>query len=257
MTDLRALQTRFASCLFDANADSVLGLVEAEGFSAAERVQIYRNNLFISLTDALQAIYPSIQRLVGEGFFKYLANSYIRAYPSQSGNLHDFGRHLTAFIKEFEPAATVPYLTDVARLEWAQHEVFHAAEHSPLDLHRLATVPDERRSELRFYLHPASRLIASRYPVFSIWEACQNESETAQTVSADDHGEQVLVVRPQERIEIHRLNHAEHTFLKSLEGGYRLESAYARAANVDKRFDLTAILQKHITLSTLVDWYIT
>jgi hypothetical protein len=254
---LRELQTRFASCLVDANTDSVLGLIEVEEFSASERIQIYRNNLFISLTNALQAIYPSIRRLVGEGFFKYLANSYIRAHPSQSGNLHDFGQELAPFIARFEPAATVPYLADVAQLEWAQHEVFHAAEHPPLDLQRLSAVPDELRTELRFCFHPASKLIASPYPVLKIWEACRDEHETSDIISADDEGEQILVVRQQEKIELHRLRDAEYTFLKALEDGYRLGTAYERGAEVDKRFDLATSLQKHIAQSTLVAWHIT
>lgn len=257
MLRLRELQTRFANCLFDANADSVLDLVEVEEFSASERIQIYRNNLFISLTDALQAIYPSTQRLVGEGFFKYLANNYIRAHPSQSGNLHDFGQVLAPFIARFESAAAVPYLADVARLEWAQHEVFHAAEHPLLDLQRLSAVPDELQTELGFRFHPASKLISSRYPVLKIWQACRDEHETSDTISANDEGEQVLIVRQQERIELHRLEDAEYTFLKALEDGYRLGTAYERGAEVDKRFDLATSLQKHIAQSTLVDWHIT
>ena len=257
MLRLRELQTRFANCLFDANADSVLDLIEVDGFSASQRLQIYRNNLFTSLTNALQAIYPSIQRLVGEGFFKYLAHSYIRAHPSQSGNLHDFGQELAPFIAQFEPAATVPYLADVARLEWAQHEVFHAADHSPLDLQRLSAVPDELQTELRFCFHPASRLISSPYPVLKIWQACRDEHETVQTISANDESEQILVVRQQGKIELHRLTRAEYAFLKALAGGYRLGTAYERATEVNERFDLATTLQKHIALSSLVDWYIT
>jgi len=254
---LRELQIRFANCLFNPHADSVLGFVEVDGFSALERVQIYRNNLFISLTNALQAIYPSVQRLVGEGFFKYLAHSYIRAHPSQSGNLHDFGQELAAFIVQFAPAATVPYLADVAKLEWAQHEVFHAADHSPLDLGRLSAVPDELRTELRFCFHPASKLISSPYPVLSIWQACRDEHETVRTIGANDESEQILVVRQQGKIELHRLARAEYAFLKALADSYRLGTAYERATEVDQRFDLATTLQKHIALSTLVDWYIT
>ena len=257
MPRLRELQTSFANCLFDANAESVLGIIDGEGFSPSQRMQIYRNNLFISLTDALQAVYPSVHRLVGEGFFKYLADSYIRAHPSQSGNLHDFGQELEAFIAGFEPATTVPYLADVARLEWDQHLVFHAAEHSPLDLRRLSAVPDEQRTELRFRFHPASKLMSSRYPVLTIWEACGDEQERTRTVSADKEGEQVLIIRRKEKVELHRLSGGEHTFLRFLKDGYRLGTAYERAAEVEKCFDLASTLQKHIALSTLVDWYIT
>ena len=256
MPRLRELQTSFANCLFDANAESVLGLIESEGCSASQRMQIYRNNLFISLTDALQAIYPSVHSLVGEGFFKYLADSYIRTHPSQSGNLHEFGQELAVFIGGFKPAATVPYLADVAKLEWAQHFVFHAAEHSPLDLRRLSEVPDEKRTDLRFCFHPASKLISSRYPVLTIWEACRDEHEAARTISADEEGEQVLIVRHEEKVELHRLAIGEHTFLRALKDSYRLGTAYERATEVDNRFDLATTLQKHIALSTLVDCYI-
>src|SRR5512134_2126308 len=131
------------------------GRVFGTRHSVSPREQIYRNNVFISLTGALADVYPVVQRLVGEKFFAQLARRYIRAYPSRSGNLHDFGRHLGGFMLPMKELKGLPYLADVAALEWACHESFHAAEAAALDFSRL-THPENAKA----LLHPAARLVA-------------------------------------------------------------------------------------------------
>ena len=110
--------------------------VRGDDLSAAQRIQIYRNNYQTSLRGALKAVYPVVARLVGEGFFAWLGYEFLTRCPSRSGNLHEFGAELADFIESFEAAKPHPFLPDVARLEWAWHEAFHEQEHPPLDLSR-------------------------------------------------------------------------------------------------------------------------
>ncbi|MGH8532771.1 MAG: HvfC/BufC family peptide modification chaperone, partial [Gammaproteobacteria bacterium] len=173
MLALHKLQTQFAQAMFDPDAKGSVLAIRANGLSAARRLQVYCNNVFASLTGALRACYPVIDRLLGERFFDWAAKHYIRDYPSTSGNLHDFGREYAGFIRAFPPAAELAYLADVARLEWAYQEVFHAPEPDVFHLDELSSVPPDRYGELRFKLHPASRLLVSEYPILHIWQVNQ------------------------------------------------------------------------------------
>jgi hypothetical protein len=199
MLMLRELQERFAQAVLGRD-DTVLGQhVLANGMTGgmtgARRLQVYRNNTLASLTEALAAVYPVVRRLVGEAFFGYTAREYILAHPSVSGNLHDFGGEFAAFLARFPGAAELVYLPDVARVEWAYHQVFHEADPPPLDLAALAGVSPEHYGALRFRLHPASRLLTSPYPVLRIWAVNQEGFEGDQTVDLAEGGVKLLVIR--------------------------------------------------------------
>src|SRR6185436_9928463 len=90
--------------------------------------------------DALAAVYPVVQRLLGQGFFEYACDAFIRRHPPRSGNLHDFGAEFAEFLAGFEAASTLTYLPDTARLEWSWHVAFHAADQIE-DVHQLSLSP--------------------------------------------------------------------------------------------------------------------
>src|SRR5512143_2794599 len=138
MARLRELQAEFARTVLDGARIEFDRYILASGLSGERRLQVYRNNVLLNLTEALKAVYPVTERLVGDGFFRYAAGRYIPQHPSTSGNLHDFGGYFPGFLATFEPAAELAYLPEVARLEWAYHGVFHAADPLPLDLGALA-----------------------------------------------------------------------------------------------------------------------
>jgi hypothetical protein len=253
MHSLRELQLAFAGAVFE-EADTHIGQqVRANGLSGARRLQVYRNNVFASLTSALRAIYPVVERLVGDGFFQYAADRYIRLHPSTSGNLHDFGGAFAEFLAAFPSAVGLPYLPDVARLEWAYHQVFHAAEHAPLDLSLLRSISPGHYPAIKFRLHPASRLLASEYPVLRIWQVNQADYEGDGTVDLSEGGDQILVIRRDLRVELQPLGKGEYTLLTALAADHDLASACEAALGVEPDCDLTACLQRHVARGTLVD----
>lgn len=253
MHSLRELQFKFAEAVLERADTRIRQLVRANGLSGARRLQVYRNNVFAGLTSALGAVYPVVERLVGDGFFRYAADRYIRLHPSTSGNLHDFGGAFAEFLAAFPAAAGLPYLTDVARLEWAYHQVFHAAEHAPLDLSALRAIPPEGYLALKFHLHPASRLLHSDYPVLRIWEVNQADYEGDGTVDLSQGGDQLLVIRRELRVELQPLGKGEYTLLTALAANHDLASACEAALSIEPDFDLTACLQRHVARGTLVD----
>ena len=225
----------------------------ARGVPAARRLQIYRNNLFESLTAALEAVYPVVARLVGEAFFRGLARQYIGEHPSRSGNLHAFGRELPRFIERQPVAERLPYLAGVAALEWACHEVWHEADDILLDPATLAAVPAGVQLRLRLHLQAATRLVASPYPVLRIWQANQSDADDA-SISLDEGGVRLLVARDGLEIEFRRLDAAEDHWLRTLADGNTLGAATAAALAVDVGFDLGATLSRHLRLGSFARW---
>lgn len=155
---------------------------------------IHRGNALAVRRDALAAAHPVVQRLVGDAFFAEAATQFARAHPSTSGDLHAYGGPAFAeFLSRYVPAGGLPYLPDVARLEWAVHECQHAADGAPLDHAALAALPGEALSALKLRLHPAARLVESDHPILAIWEA--NQGARDGTVERKSGPDRVLVRR--------------------------------------------------------------
>jgi len=223
-------------------------LREPQGVPAARRLQLYRNNLFESLGDALSAVYPVTARLVGQDFFRQMAHRYVRAHPSRAGNLQGFGVALPEFLHRFGPTASLPYLPDVARLEWAWHEAYHEAEQQPLAPARLAALPAADQLGLRLAVQPSCRFVASPFPVLAIWLANQpGRPEDAAHVSLDEGGVRLLVVQHALDVEIRVLGVGEDRLLRALADGENLASAAQSALDAEPAFDLGAALGRHLS----------
>ena len=211
MSALAALQRRFIEALYD------------EAPPPDPRLAIYHRNARANWRGALSAAYPTVRRLVGAAFFDIACDAYARAHPSRSGDLAAFGGELARFLAGYGPAAALDYLPDVARLDWAVHESFLAADAGPIDLAALSRVPEARYAGLRFILHPAARLLQSAHPVVAIWEA--NRADRDGTPDRAEGADRVLVARdgfePRPRV----LAAHDWDVLFLLAGGASLEAA--------------------------------
>ncbi len=250
MPTLRELQRAFGRALIDPGAVDVATFVMAEGIPAARRVQVYRNNVYANLGGALEAVYPVVRRLTGEEFFRSAVKAYVRAVPSRSGDLHAYGASFPERLAQLPELSELGYLADVARLEWAYHQVFHAADALPLSLASLAGVPADRWHTVRFALHPASALLHSPYPLLRIWQVNQEDWAGEQTVSLDEGGDDILVRRQGGNVELMRLSPAEYRLLAAFGHGGSLEQAVTEALQGDPEFDVGASLHKHLQLGT-------
>ena len=263
MPKLRELQKAFGTSVLDEDHESAesgraAALIHQGKLTPQQQLQIYRNNYFLGMGEALRATYSVVNELVGEGFFNYAARCYIRQNPSKTGDLGNFGDDFPEFIETFEPAAGHPYLGDVARLEHAWHQVMQAADAMPMNgsqLQALATAPPEN---LRFRLHPASRLLESKWPIWTLW-VCHyseaTEADRARRIDLDSGGERVLVIRPQWRNEAHLLAPGEFVFLKALDAGRTLPEAIEAALQQDAAMDVDDVLRRHVALGTLTDYF--
>ena len=250
VSTLHDMQKQFSSAVLGTETPVLENNITASAFTSKQRLNIYSNNVLISLRNALKAVYPVVNKLVGDEFFNAMSRDFVIRHPSRSGNLHDFGEQLPAFINGFAPAGDLAYLSDVARLEWAYHVVFHAAESQPFNLEKLQQINTANYGNLKFILNPACRLVSSPYPVLRIWEANQ-ESSDDESVSLDEGQTYVLVFRNHMDIEFQLLNRAEYSFLSALDRHEKFFTACDAATKFDSHCDVGQILQKHILSRTI------
>jgi hypothetical protein len=256
MPSLIDIQTAFQHRLFATTGDAadVHVLLRPGGAPLDERFEVYRNNALSNYRQALQDTFPALERVVGEDFFRHLATQYARAVPSTSGTLDDFGEHMHQFVATFPGASELSYLPDLARLEWALHRVFHAADRAPLAPQRLAEVPPERLGELRLAINPAARLVASRYPVLAIWQFAQEATPASASVDLDAGGDALLVLRDADfQPRIHRMSDGGFAVLEQLDAAATLAHALDAALAVEPAFDLGAFLGEHLALGSFVE----
>lgn len=241
---LAELEGAFVRYVRGEGGEAVLAQVHGAGLAAAARLGIYRNNLLMNFTDALRACYPAVERLVGENFFAAAAQRCVLAHPSVSGNLQDYGATFPAFLENMPEAAAVPYLADVARLEWACQEALLASDAEPFDAAALADTKPADYSRLPLRLHPSARLIASPFPVHSLWTYCR-QANPGEPPDIGGGGERVLVVRPGDEVFGVLLSAGEYVFLCACHDGVALGEALTRAEAAEPRFDLAACLSVH------------
>lgn len=255
MPSLREAQESFARGLLDASDSAVLAhLAGARGMSAAASLAVYRNSTFGNYHGALREAYPVIQRLVGKAFFDQAADDFIRIAPSTFGDVNRYGAGFGDFLASYPDARELVYLPDVARLEWAVHQAFQAIDVAPPQIVRLAEVPPESLTALRFTLHPSAGLLASPWPILAIWRANQPGCDGNASIDLDSGGVRLLVLRRGLDVDIEPLDAAEHAALVALAAHATLAEALDAAQARDGDFDLGAFLQRHAAGGTLVDF---
>jgi uncharacterized protein (UPF0276 family) len=240
-----ALQQAFGAALLDPARGAGLvpwlkGEEDKEG-----RLGIYRGNLGAGWTRALGASHPVLRQLVGDEFFEALARVYGRAHPSQDPDLNRFGAGLAAFLEGFAPAAALPYLPDMARLEWLVHDSFYAPDAQAGTLDAAASFtglhPDSFEASGAL-LHPSLRLHASDWATPALWRAHQPEGPAfPQEMARASHA---LVLRPRFRVEVMDSSAAEVAALARLAAGACFGAALDAAFEADADFDLGAHLRR-------------
>ena len=251
MPQLAERQREFAHALLDPRLPIPPGLVDPDGEPSESRFAVYRNNVVSGLIDVLQASFPAVHRIVGPEFFRAMARVFVAGEPPDSPILLGYGANFPDFIGAFEPAATLPYLRDVARIEHAWVEAYHAADAAPLDVAAFAQFAPQALCELRLHLSPSVRLLRCRFPALTIWRMNLDDGVPA-PVDLDAGGENVLVARAQAEVELRSLGDDSAEFVQTLIEGLSLMEATTRALTANSAFDpvanITALLQSGIVV---------
>lgn len=255
MQQLAERQRGFAIALLDPALPMPDGLVGPDGEPSASRFAVYRNNVVVSLVEALRDAFPAVHRLVGSDFFQVMARAYVAIAPPHSPIMLDYGAGFPDFIDRFEPAASLPYLPDVARIERAWTEAYHASEATPIDLEVFAEIPLDSLPAVALALHPSLRLVRSQFPALTIWQMNVGDGVPAE-VDISAGGEDVLVVRPMADVDVRSIPEGSLEFIKALVDGRPVIEALKVALLVNGRFDLAANLSDLIGAGAVVGYSI-
>lgn len=179
------------------------------------RLSVYRNAVLGSLAEVLAQAYPSVHRVLGDGF-DALGRRYAAEAPPCQPMLWSYGAGFADWLEGTAPAGTPLWLADLARLDRAMHQALFAADADPLDPMHLASVPPKRAGAVRLMPHPSVRLVRSRWAVHALWK----------NPAASPHGaEAVLVGRPEAEVLCARLDAADGAAAAALLAGVTLETA--------------------------------
>ncbi len=226
----------FAGSLLDPARETPAIVSGPAGRPPHKRYAVYRNNVTVSLIDALAAVYPAVQRITGPDFFRAMARFHVRETPPTSALLFEYGRDFPDFIARYPHAEAMPWLADVARLERAWLDAYHAADAPALGEHELARVPPERLAGLVLKAHPATRIVRSSFAAVAIF-AANREPGPVERIDASEP-EDALVTRPEFDVVVRRLAPGEAEFVSGLIAGRTLGAAAGAALAVRPCFDL-------------------
>jgi hypothetical protein len=246
--NLATLQRQMqASILGHANGDvevspSWHGEIVSGNLNVTERLAIYRQNTLATHRNTLGALYPVVMRIVGEDFFQEAATQYIASTPSRSGDLHQYGAKFADFLARYLHANSLPYLPDMARLEWCWHLAFHAADSPVLDFARLHRLEATQLEAATFSLSPALSLLKSAHPLLQIWSANQPDYDGDWQINWEIKAAYFMVSRQAYLVQIHEVSEAQFKFLLALQNNANLAFALDVALTLDAEFDLPALL---------------
>ncbi|VTU29936.1 hypothetical protein H6CHR_03295 [Variovorax sp. PBL-H6] len=204
---------------------------------------VYRNTVMKGCIDALEANFPAVARLVGSEWFRAAAALHAAASPPHDGRLLHYGERFADFLEHFKPAAELPYLPGVARLDALWREA-HAAGNAPqLDAAWLARHAPERLGTMVLRLHPATRWAwFDEQPIYSIWARNRGE-DCCEDEELVWRGEGALITRPADAVTWHPIGWAGCVFLDACAAGLPLGNAAEQALALDAATDLAALLE--------------
>ena len=248
-------QRCFAEALLDPEQACPPGLITWNASDPARRFAVYRNNVIVSLVDALADTFAVTQDLVGEAFFRAMARVFAYTNPPTSRLLVFYGETFPEFIERFPPAASLPYLADVARLEFLRVRAYHAADVAPVRREDIVAVlaDEDKLPDLGLALHPSLAVLDSAAAVVALWAAHQGIGALATLVP--DVPETALIVRDGLDVEVMSIPRASGVFIKALKRGATLGDAMALAQRSDPDFDATLPLALLIQKSAITALY--
>jgi hypothetical protein len=244
MYGLRELQSRFHDAVILGDEEGLLACMVESGEAGWRRIAAYRRSVLGNLVSALLATYPVLARIVGLAFFREAARAYVRAYPSLSGDLNEYGGHFAEFMADWPYGRNLGYLPDVARLEWRVQQVYYEAE-GTADLSGLAACLPQDYGKLCFELAPALRRLDSIWPLADIWRV-HGETYAGEMAVDFSRGARLLILRRNGLVHVEALSQGEAAFLDGLAAGGNLETAAASALAADPAFDLGAGLARFV-----------
>ncbi|MEM8539295.1 MAG: DNA-binding domain-containing protein [Pseudomonadota bacterium] len=228
-------QAQFRDAMLDPDAAVPAEVVNPDGAAASKRFDVYRNNVAVSLTEALEAAFPVVRKLVGDEFFRAMAGVYLRTHPPKSPLMMFYGEAMPQFLGRFGPTKAIRYLPDIAALELALRHAYHAPDTNPVDPQALAKITPDALMTTRLTIAPAVDVVASDFPIYAIYQSNTRKDAPKPVMQP----EAVLITRAGFDPQMHEVSQAAAACITNLHQGKSLGEALATG---DTTLDLGAVL---------------
>ena len=227
--DIKTLQGDFIEAIFGGEKSPAISHVMGDDtLTAEQRLGIYKGSVHGILTQALGTIFPVCKALVGDDFFDNMCDLFINKYPPKTTYFAEYGGDLPAFLKSFEHVKDIPYLVDMARLEWARQTVWHANSAKASDFSALSKLNEEQQSKVVFQLAENMHLIESEFRIDVLWFAHQPDTDIKLEDIEINQAVKLIVRKDQDTLKISLMSEDENDrdfwdFLYSISLAYNLE----------------------------------
>jgi hypothetical protein len=238
-THAAGINAPFAQALLDPDIAIPNGVSDPDGKQAPRRFAVYRNNVVASLMEALASVFPAVRAILGEENFSRVARNFVAVHPPRMPMMQAYGAGFPDFLESFPPLRSAPFLGDVARLERAFLDAFHAADEPCLSGEALAGLSPEETLALAFEPHAATFLFASSHPVVDLFAMREGRPERVPDLA---NAQCALITRPQFIVELREISAAQHDFLARLLRGAALGEAAGESLEAAPDFDLPGTL---------------
>ena len=229
----QSLNQHFSRALLDPELSIPTGIVGPDGKSAPKRFGVYRNNVVVSLIEALKDAYPSVFSVLGEKNFVPTARNYIAAYPPKSPMMQEFGDKFAHFLESFSPLKTSPFLVDLAKAERAWLVAYHAADDDIIDPQSLGSVLPDQVMDVTFKKHAAAWIQASQFPLFALY--CRRDDDSADVDLTQSQN--ILISRPGTDVIVRHVGVGDCLFFEQIFAGETLGIAIGAAMEIEEEFD--------------------
>ena len=230
-------QENLAAALFDPLARVPAAMPDVD---LRARADFRHASIGAFLIRALAARYPVVRRLIGDDSFLDVARRFVAMQPPRLPIVQHFGETFPHYLRSLGDAASFEYIADIAELEAARARAYHSADATPLDVQAFSLLSAARSDAYGVILHPSVALVASRFPIVTIWRA--NQTDIAGGKLDRWRPEAALIARPFLDVDVLLLPAGGHAFISALSIGSTIAAAAAIATADDPGFDLDASL---------------
>ena len=260
MDHLHNIQHQFWNGLRDHETDSKCAQLFSPGgkLTQQERLNIYRDTMHTAHTGALAQTYKSCEKILGEKYFKQIANKYFYEYPATNQNLNLYWQSFPLFLQHWGQNHTelsdYQYLPDLAQLELAYEQAYYAKDDPLFDFSSLAALSDDSQRQLRFKLSAALSILRSNYPIYEIWLANQ-EHDHSQEINAIHEPQYLCVAREDLKPIIHKIDHNNWWLIEKIQNHFSFTELGVLAAQEGIDIPLQNIIPQLIQNKWICGYY--
>jgi hypothetical protein len=236
MLEFQEFQTKFASGILSGDLSPFAAHFRAGNASAALRLNIFRNNTLMSLTECLKKMFPVTVKLSDPRFFAYAAHAFITQYPPREARLSAYGAGFPRFLGGFDACRDFPIIAEMAALEWAIADSLNSAEEPAISL-AFAAETIGRRENFCLTLQPNLRFFLSRWPLLGVWLDHQSDPVVIRGPLTPS-GCRVAIMTGDGDLQCLELDSARFAFWRAVARGSCIADAATRALARDRLFDL-------------------